>query len=134
MYIVSCRELQVVPLDTKVPVSLEEIGRDKDKIVMDLWKSECPNCPGALARLAQQAREDPDTLYMAANIDSMEYAEMMAEDGQLDSLVHVYMESDVKEYLKRMLNFRKVPYSITFHRNDENHGMFFITDCGMATR
>ena len=47
----------------------------------DLWKSQCPKCPAAVANLAVKANKRNNILFLAVNIDDMEHAELMADDS-----------------------------------------------------
>lgn len=117
-----------------VRTSLAEIAQGRP-VVIDMWKSMCPSCPAAIAKLATIARRHSDVVFVAANIDDMEHAVMMSESGDhLNSLVHTYMEYDTKETLKRHLSdFTRVPYCIMFNSRGQivESGLAGLVDYGM---
>lgn len=103
-------QILVKALRAEKPVPLFDISGGLP-VVMELWKSECPKCPAAIANLAAKVHTCPAFLFMAVNIDdNVEYAEMMQETHP--GLYHVTMEAAMKDELKAQLGFTHVPYYI----------------------
>ena len=126
-------QLFVYPVATQERTSLAEISGGRP-VVIDLWKSLCPSCPAAIAKLASIARRHRDVVFIAANIDDMEHAIMMSESGDhLNSLVHTYMEPETKEVLKNHLKFSRVPYCIMINSRGEivESALAALVDYGM---
>lgn len=125
------QHIYVTPIDTNVPTPLAELARGRP-VVLDLWRTRCPACPAAIANLAAKARMYPHILFVAANLDSVHHAELMADSGMngVEHLTHVYMDEATKDSLKGFLKFTRVPYCIIFRPDSKvlAHGLAFEID------
>ena len=120
----------VTPIDTKVKTSLAELANGRP-IVIDLWKTLCPSCPAAIAELSNKAKQFPNILFVAANLDNISGAEAMAEDD--DGLVHVFMDPRSKDILKASFGITRVPHCLMFTSDGRpvESGLAKLVDYGL---
>jgi thiol-disulfide isomerase/thioredoxin len=83
-------------------------------MVLDFWHTKCKNCPLALEKLNKLASKNPNILYVACALSQGIGNEELVKDviDEWDNLTHIFVNVELKEYLKQVFNFKQVPFVV----------------------
>lgn len=102
-------------------VTLEDLRSNKSMII-DFWHTKCVKCPAAIEKLNEEAEEEIDgaeTVVVCCALSLGEGNKEMVEDlvGDWDNITHVFMDMEMKEEAKKLLNFAAVPFYVIVNKD-----------------
>lgn len=84
--------------------------------MVDFWSTTCQNCPAAVDRLQEEAKNRGDTVdFIMINTNSMELAKPMIEKRGWHLGRHYHVSLPTKEAIKTFLAMKTLPHHAMVH-------------------
>ena len=102
-------------------VSLADLRSNKSMII-DFWHTKCVKCPAAIDKLNEEAEGEIDsaeTVVVCCALSLGEGNKEMVKDvvSDWENITHVFMDMEMKEEAKKLLNFAAVPFYVIVNKD-----------------